>query len=60
MKKTIKKIVEVILTIIAVIAFVLMTGESSNPSMQVMWTLGWAAVLAGCCRGLEKIGTFNK
>lgn len=54
-----RKIIEAILTIIACIAFVLMTGQTQNPSFQVLWTLGWAAVLAGCCRGLEKMGKFN-
>lgn len=54
-----RKIIEAILTIIACIAFVLMTGQTQNSSLQVLWTLGWAAVLAGCCRGLEKMGKFN-
>ena len=54
-----KKVIEVFLTIIACLAFVLMTGETKNSSLQVLWTLGWGAVLAGCCRGLEKIGTFK-
>ena len=60
MKKYIKKSVEVILTIIAVLALVLMTAESKNPSYQVLWSLGWAGVLAGCCKILEKMGTFSK
>lgn len=54
-----KKLLEVILTIIAVIAFVLMTGETKNTSLQLLWTLGWGAVLAGCCKGLERLGKFN-
>lgn len=54
-----KKIIEVILTIIACLAFVLMTGEIKNTSLQLLWTIGWGAVLAGCCRGLERLGKFN-
>jgi hypothetical protein len=54
-----KKLLEVILTIIAVIAFVLMTGETRNTSLQLLWTIGWGAVLAGCCKGLERLGKFN-
>jgi hypothetical protein len=54
-----KKLLEVILTIIAVIAFVLMTGECGKAGLQVLWTLGWAGILVGCCYGLERLGKFN-
>jgi hypothetical protein len=54
-----KKLLEVILTIIAVIAFVLMTGECGKAGLQVLWTLGWAGILVGCCKGLERLGKFN-
>ena len=57
MKKSVKK---TILTIIAVIALVLMTGDTNDSTMQILWTLGWGGVLAGCCRGLERLGAFNK
>jgi hypothetical protein len=60
MKKTIKKIIEVILTIIACISFVLMFGERPDGSANLPWTFGWMAALAICAKILEKMGVFGK
>ena len=60
MKKKVKKIVEVILTIIACLSFVLMTGETTDGSVCLLWNFGWMAALAISARLLDKMGTFDK
>ena len=60
MKKTIKKLVEVILTIIACTSFILMTAETQDGSVCVLWNFGWMAALAISAKLLEKMGVFDK
>lgn len=55
MKKTIKKIVEAILTIIACVSFVLMCGEKADGSICFAWNFGWLASLAISAKLLEKM-----
>ena len=60
MRKVIKKTIEVIITIIACVAFVLMAGERPDGSVCIPWTFGWMAVFAVCAVILGKMGVFNR
>ena len=60
MKKTIKKLVEVILTIIACTSVVLICGEKSDGGICLPWNLGWMAVLAISAKLLERMGEFDE
>ena len=53
--KAIKKITEVILTIIASIALLMMTAEAETIGMQAICTLGSIAVLLLICKLIKKI-----
>ena len=59
MKKTIKKIIMVILTIIADLSLVLMTAEQPDGSINFPWTFGWLAALLVCAGLLDKMGAFK-
>ena len=60
MKKTIKKLVEVILTIIACTSFILMCGEKPDGGICLPWNLGWLTALAVSSILLDKMGAFKK
>ena len=60
MKKTIKKIIEAILTIIACLSFILMCAERPDGSICLPWNLGWLAALAVSAILLDKMGAFKK
>jgi hypothetical protein len=60
MKKSIKKIVEVILTIIACVSFILMVAERPDGGICLPWNLGWMAALAISAKLLERMGAFDK
>lgn len=60
MKKYIKKIVEVILTIIACVSFILMVAERPDGGICLPWNLGWLAALAVSAILLDKMGAFKK
>ena len=60
MRKSVKKTIEVILTILACVSFVLMVAERPDGSVCLSWTFGWLAVLAICAKILERMGAFNK
>ena len=53
--KAIKKITEVILTIIASIALLMMTAEAETIGMQAICTLGSIAALLVSCKLIKKI-----
>lgn len=53
--KAIKKITEVILTIIASIALLMMTAEAETIGMQAICTLGSIAVLLVSCKLIKMI-----
>lgn len=57
--KTFKKLAEVILTVIACGAFILMMSEANNAHYQILVTGGSAAVIYVCYRLLERLGAFN-
>ena len=58
--KTIKSIAEVILTIVAGVAFVLMFGGNPDGTLNLIWSFGWLAVLVGCGYILDKMGVIRK
>lgn len=60
MKKTIKKLVEVILTIIACTSFILMCAEKPDGGICLTWNMGWMAALAISAKLLDKMGVFDK
>lgn len=60
MKKVVKKAVEVILTIIACVSFILMTAERPDGSCCLPWTLGWLSALMVPSIILDKMGVFKK
>ena len=60
MKKTIKKLVEVILTIIACTSLILMCAEKPDGGICLPWNLGWMAALAVSSILLDKMGAFDK
>ena len=60
MKKVVKKAVEVILTIIACVSFILMTAERPDGSCCLPWTLGWLSALVVSSLILDKMGVFKK
>ena len=60
MKKTIKKLVEVILTIIACTSVILICAEKSDGGICLPWNLGWMAALAISAKLLERMGAFEK
>lgn len=60
MKKVVKKAVEVILTIIACVSFILMSAERPDGSCCLPWTLGWLSALVVSSIMLDKMGVFKK
>ena len=60
MKKVVKKAVEVILTIIACVSFILMYAETPDGGICLPWNLGWMAALAISAKLLERMGAFDK
>lgn len=60
MKKVIKKLVEVILTIIACVSFILMCAENPDGSINLPWTLGWLSALVVSGWLLDKMGAFDE
>ena len=55
MKKTIKKITEFLIALIAAIALVMMTAEAETMRMQFVCTFGSMAVLYICYKLIERI-----
>lgn len=60
MKKVVKKAVEVILTIISCVSFILMTAVRPDGGICLPWTLGWLSALVVSSRLLDKMGVFKK
>lgn len=60
MKKAIKKLVEIILTIIAGISLILACAEKSDGGICLPWNLGWMAAFAISAKLLERMGAFEK
>lgn len=59
MKKTIRQIAKVTLSLIACLSFILMCGETPDGGIYLPWNLGWMASLAVCTKLLDKMGVFG-
>ena len=59
MKKTIRQIAKVTLSLIACLSFILMCGETPDGGIYLPWNLGWLASLAVCTKLLDKMGVFE-
>ena len=53
--KAIKKIAEVILTIIGCLAFVMLTAEADTIGMQMLYTIGSVSIIYVCIKLIEII-----
>ena len=60
MKKTIKKLVMVILMFIACLSIILMCAETPDGGICLTWHLGWMAALAISAKLLDRMGAFEK
>lgn len=60
MKQKVKKIIEVILTIIAGVSFVMLFAEKPDGSINLPWSLGWAAALLVSGSLLNKMGVLGR
>ena len=60
MKKVIKQSIEVILTIIACVSFILMFGENPDGSICLPWSLGWMAAFVASSLILGMMGFFKE
>ena len=60
MKKVIRKAVEVFLTIVACMSFILMCAEKPDGGICLPWNLGWMAALAVSAKLLDRMGAFDK
>ena len=55
-----KTIAKIVLTAIALVAFILVFAEAANPAWQFLQTVGSLSVFALCVRGLDRLGTFKE
>ena len=55
MKKFFKSIIKAILTLGVVLGFILLTGESENMNLQIVWSASWIAVMFLCGWMLVKL-----
>ena len=60
MKIAIKKIIEVILTIILCVSFCLMCAERPDGSICLAWSLGWLGASTISAILLDRMGAFKK
>ena len=56
--KAMKKLLEVILLAICVIAFLAVCAE--YPEHQFLWSMGWLSLLAICSTILDRMGCFDR
>lgn len=59
MKKSVKQIAKVALTIIACLSFIMLFAERTDGSICLSWTIGCVASLAISTRLLGKLGAFK-
>lgn len=55
-----KRVLQAIITIIAMVAFLGIFAEAQTIGLQVILTTSSLAVLALCAKDLDKMGTFNE
>ena len=60
MKKSTKKFIEVILTIILCVSFCLMCAERPDGSPCIPWSLGWLSAFTISAIILDRMGAFKK
>ena len=60
MKKSVRKIIVAILTIIMCLSLILMVAERPDGSISLTWSLGWMAVFAVSSIILDKMGAFKE
>ena len=60
MKKSVKKFIEVILTIIMCVSFCLMCAERPDGSICFSWSFGWLGAFTISAIILDKMGAFKK
>lgn len=58
--KALKKIIMMILTVIACLSIILMCAERPDGSICLTWSLGWMAALVVSTKLLDRMGVFNK
>lgn len=58
--KALKKIIMVILTIIACLSIILMCAERPDGSISLTWSLGWMAALMVSTKLLDRMGVFDR
>lgn len=56
--KAIKKIIEIMLTIVCCISFCAALAE--YPEHQFIWSMGWMGLMAVCIRILDKMGVIGE
>ena len=57
--KALKKIIMMILTIIACLSIILMCAERPDGSISLTWSLGWMAALVVSTKLLDRMGVFD-
>ena len=60
MKKSVRKIIVAILTIIMCLSLILMVAERPDGSISLTWSLGWMAALVISAKILDKMGVFGE
>jgi len=58
--KALKKIIMMILTVIACLSIILMCAERPDGSISLTWSLGWMAALVVSTKLLDKMGVFDR
>jgi hypothetical protein len=57
--KALKKIIMMILTVIACLSIILMCAERPDGSISLTWSLGWMAALVVSTKLLDRMGVFD-
>lgn len=60
MKKSVRKIIVAILTIIMCLSLILMVAERPDGSISLTWSFGWMAALVISAKILDKMGVFGE
>lgn len=58
--KALKKIIMMILTVIACLSIILMCAERPDGSISLTWSLGWMAALVVSTKLLDRMGVFDR
>ena len=55
-----KTIAKIVLTAIALVAFIFIFAEAAKPAWQFLITVGSTSILALCVRALDRLGVFTE